>query len=119
MDAELVRILAGIFGPDSKFESWLAAEGLKSIEDVALLAKTEEEVTRDLIPAAKAASVPTDALMEKIRIKKAWRQCRLSFEGSPATVPFEDDEPLDEKVRKACEGLGIPPSPREVTTQSV
>ena len=108
MDSELERTVVKVFGLDSKFQKWLSAEGIETMDDVALLAMDEQGVESKVVPAAKAGGVPTEGLMDVVRIKKVWKACRASQEGTSVNpLTFESDVPLGEVTRNECDKLWL------------
>ena len=75
------------------------------MEDVALLAVGETTVESKIVPAAKASGVPTDGLLDMVKIKKVWKACRAAQAEGPGTTTFDSDVPLPQGTRTECDGL--------------
>jgi hypothetical protein len=82
-------------GITTNIENWLISEGLVEMEDVALLAKLEEQVKANIIDIAVAASVKV-TLKENVAITKYWTLCRAAYDNknTPETAASSSDGPI-------------------------
>ena len=75
-DSQLKAIIDSV-NPAEEFVAWLKTLGALEIEGVALLAPTEEKLEA-LFDTMKGAGVPTEALGNRLKIKKVWSRCRAA-----------------------------------------
>ena len=74
-----LKLIHDSCNPPKELAGWLATLNVKDIEDMAMIASSEEKL-EGLFDTMKAGGVPTDDLGNRLTIKKFWNRCRSAHE---------------------------------------
>ena len=113
MEAEALKNVFKECSVPASFIEWLEKEGVKTIEDFAVLATSEEKVEVNIIDVANAAGVnglEVKSMAAKVAVKKSWLRARTALTKDTAiqsgsVAEPSPDNPLDPKVASSLETL--------------